>query len=245
MSPAGLTNSAGKFTVPLIRTVGRASAGTTPCRTTSRSNQSPRDDWSEGCRNVSPESSGGGIAGEAGCGVSYSYRLANHLAAKWGESTAKDVQTWKLDLPYAAYTAAADCPSLMLPTRFHSTRSGASAGADRIACVACPAPVIVITATAAPTANVTRRRWTRRNGVSRLTGTYRLDPSQSDDPVQAADRATRSLTYGDRARLRDQLTARAAGAPGFRAPSLASSVVPLPQARSHGSRYPGARGPVR
>lgn len=46
------------------------------------------------------------------------------------------------------------------------------------------------------------------NGVNRLTGTYRLDSSQSDDPIQAADRATRSVAYGDRARLRDQLTAR-------------------------------------
>ncbi len=46
------------------------------------------------------------------------------------------------------------------------------------------------------------------NGGSRLTGTYRLDRSQSDDPVQAADRATQSATYGDRARLREQLTAR-------------------------------------
>jgi len=41
-----------------------------------------------------------------------------------------------------------------------------------------------------------------------LTGTYRLDPSQSDDPGQAADRATRSLASGDRTRLRDQLAAR-------------------------------------
>jgi hypothetical protein len=46
------------------------------------------------------------------------------------------------------------------------------------------------------------------NGLNRLTGTYRLDPSQSDDPVQAADRATRSIAYRDRARLRAQLTAR-------------------------------------
>jgi hypothetical protein len=46
------------------------------------------------------------------------------------------------------------------------------------------------------------------NGVNRLTGTYRLDSSQSDDPIQAADRATRSVAYRDRARLRDQLTAR-------------------------------------
>jgi len=48
------------------------------------------------------------------------------------------------------------------------------------------------------------------NGVNRLTGTYRLDPSQSDDPNQAADRATQSLGYGNRARLRDQLAARLA-----------------------------------
>jgi len=45
-------------------------------------------------------------------------------------------------------------------------------------------------------------------GVSRLTGTYRLDPTRSDDPSQAADRATQSLGYGDRARLRDQVAAR-------------------------------------
>src|SRR4030095_5639664 len=48
------------------------------------------------------------------------------------------------------------------------------------------------------------------NRVNRLTGTYRLDPSQSDDPAQAADRATESLPYGNRARLRDQLAARLA-----------------------------------
>jgi hypothetical protein len=45
-------------------------------------------------------------------------------------------------------------------------------------------------------------------GSSRLTGTYRLDPSQSDDPGQAADRATQSIAYGERTRLRDQLAAR-------------------------------------
>lgn len=45
-------------------------------------------------------------------------------------------------------------------------------------------------------------------GVNRLTGTYRLDPTQSDDPAQAADRATRSIAYGNRERLRDQLIAR-------------------------------------
>ena len=43
---------------------------------------------------------------------------------------------------------------------------------------------------------------------SLLTGTYRLDPSNSDDPGQAADKATQSLPYSDRARLRDQVAAR-------------------------------------
>jgi hypothetical protein len=46
------------------------------------------------------------------------------------------------------------------------------------------------------------------NGVSRLTGTYRLDTSRSDDPGQAADRATQSLRYSDRTRIRDQVAAR-------------------------------------
>src|SRR6185295_10363143 len=45
-------------------------------------------------------------------------------------------------------------------------------------------------------------------GVSRLTGTYRLDASRSDDPSQAADRATRTLGYGNRTRIRDQVAAR-------------------------------------
>lgn len=45
-------------------------------------------------------------------------------------------------------------------------------------------------------------------GVNRLTGTYRLDPSQSDDPGQAADRATQSIGIGNRTRLRDQLASR-------------------------------------
>jgi uncharacterized membrane protein len=49
---------------------------------------------------------------------------------------------------------------------------------------------------------------TGRYGANLLTGTYRLDPSQSDDAGQAADRATQSLGYGDRTRLRDQLAAR-------------------------------------
>ena len=45
-------------------------------------------------------------------------------------------------------------------------------------------------------------------GISRLTGTYRLNTSRSDDPGQAADRATQSLRYGDRARIRDLVAAR-------------------------------------
>lgn len=45
-------------------------------------------------------------------------------------------------------------------------------------------------------------------GSNRLTGTYRLDPAQSDDPGQAADRATQSIANRDRTRLRDQLAAR-------------------------------------
>jgi YmgG-like glycine-zipper protein len=43
---------------------------------------------------------------------------------------------------------------------------------------------------------------------SGLTGTYRLDPSRSDDPSQAADQATRSLPYGNRTAVRDQIAAR-------------------------------------
>lgn len=45
-------------------------------------------------------------------------------------------------------------------------------------------------------------------GQGRLTGTYRLDSSRSDDPRQAANRATQSLPLRNRAALRDQLTAR-------------------------------------
>jgi hypothetical protein len=45
-------------------------------------------------------------------------------------------------------------------------------------------------------------------GANLLTGTYRLDASNSDEPAQAADRATQSLPYGDRTRLRNQLAAR-------------------------------------
>ena len=43
---------------------------------------------------------------------------------------------------------------------------------------------------------------------SLLTGTYRLDPSNSDNTGQAADKATQSLNSSDRARLRDQLAGR-------------------------------------
>lgn len=43
-----------------------------------------------------------------------------------------------------------------------------------------------------------------------LTGTYRLDPTRSDDPVRAADQAVRSATYANRERLRNQLAARLA-----------------------------------
>jgi len=48
------------------------------------------------------------------------------------------------------------------------------------------------------------------NRANNLRGTYRLDQSQSDDPAQAADRATQSVPYGNRSRLRDQLVARLA-----------------------------------
>ncbi|HEV7683429.1 MAG TPA: YMGG-like glycine zipper-containing protein [Pyrinomonadaceae bacterium] len=48
------------------------------------------------------------------------------------------------------------------------------------------------------------------NQFNRLTGTYRLDSSQSDDPGQAADQATRNAAYGDRSRLREQLANRLA-----------------------------------
>jgi hypothetical protein len=44
--------------------------------------------------------------------------------------------------------------------------------------------------------------------TNQLTGTYRLDASRSDDPANAADRATRNLPSRDRDRLRDRLMAR-------------------------------------
>lgn len=43
---------------------------------------------------------------------------------------------------------------------------------------------------------------------NQLTGTYRLDATRSEDPRAAADRATQTLPYGNRTRLRDELTAR-------------------------------------
>jgi hypothetical protein len=44
--------------------------------------------------------------------------------------------------------------------------------------------------------------------ASRLTGTYRLDPTRSDDPREAAERATLNLPYNDRQRISDEVTSR-------------------------------------
>jgi hypothetical protein len=44
--------------------------------------------------------------------------------------------------------------------------------------------------------------------ASRLTGTYRLDPTRSDDPREAAERATQSVPYNDRQRISDEVTSR-------------------------------------
>jgi hypothetical protein len=46
------------------------------------------------------------------------------------------------------------------------------------------------------------------NSSSLLTGTYRLDSSNSDDPRQAAAKATQTLPYRNRNRLRDELASR-------------------------------------
>jgi hypothetical protein len=43
---------------------------------------------------------------------------------------------------------------------------------------------------------------------NRLTGTFRLDASQSDDPRVAAEQAVRSISYRDRQRVLNALTAR-------------------------------------
>ena len=44
--------------------------------------------------------------------------------------------------------------------------------------------------------------------TGQLTGTYRLDPSRSEDPVNAIDRALRSLPYQERQQRREQLMRR-------------------------------------
>lgn len=49
---------------------------------------------------------------------------------------------------------------------------------------------------------------TGNNAGNRLTGTYRLDATRSDDARAIADRATRSLPYRNRQRTLDSLTAR-------------------------------------
>ena len=46
------------------------------------------------------------------------------------------------------------------------------------------------------------------NSNSRLTGTFRLDPSRSDNPRETADRATRNLSNNERQRVVDRLLAR-------------------------------------
>jgi hypothetical protein len=45
-------------------------------------------------------------------------------------------------------------------------------------------------------------------GSDRLTGTYRLDTTRSDDPRAAAERAASNLPYNNRQRVLDNLTAR-------------------------------------
>lgn len=49
---------------------------------------------------------------------------------------------------------------------------------------------------------------TGRYGSDRLTGTYRIDTSRSDDARDAAERATQSLSYATRDRLRNELITR-------------------------------------
>lgn len=48
----------------------------------------------------------------------------------------------------------------------------------------------------------------RYNSNSRLTGTFRLDPSRSDNPRETADRATRSLPNNQRRDVYDRMLAR-------------------------------------
>lgn len=45
-------------------------------------------------------------------------------------------------------------------------------------------------------------------GYQALTGTYRLDPSRSDDPREAAQRVTQNVPYADRPRITDEVTSR-------------------------------------
>src|SRR5258708_6881953 len=53
-----------------------------------------------------------------------------------------------------------------------------------------------------------QRRTRKRPARSVLTGTYRLDPKRSDDPREAADRATRNLNDADRQAVADSLASR-------------------------------------
>ncbi len=48
----------------------------------------------------------------------------------------------------------------------------------------------------------------RVNAANRLTGTFRLDPSQSDNPSTVADNAVRNLPFNERQRVRDQILRR-------------------------------------
>ena len=60
-----------------------------------------------------------------------------------------------------------------------------------------------------PTGNYPANNYPSANsGANRLTGTYRLDATQSDDARAIADRATRTLSYRNRQRVLDALTAR-------------------------------------
>ena len=60
-----------------------------------------------------------------------------------------------------------------------------------------------------PTGNYPANNYPPVNSASnRLTGTYRLDATQSDDARAIADRATRTLPYRNRQRTLDSLTAR-------------------------------------
>ncbi|MDT4895963.1 MAG: hypothetical protein QOH25_1040 [Acidobacteriota bacterium] len=63
--------------------------------------------------------------------------------------------------------------------------------------------------TTTPTNNYPSNNYPQTNTASnRLTGTYRLDATRSDDARAIADRATRTLPYRNRQRTLDALTAR-------------------------------------